>query len=84
MSTRRGFRERSAWEAELEFCYVVHKCAFQLQHVACVHDEFRAQEGKGGVETESLRLRVTKTAPVFEDGEWETNAAPYASVAETK
>ena len=28
-------------------------------------------------EVENLRLRATKTVPVFEDGEWETSAAPH-------
>ena len=35
---------------------MVHKCAFQLQHVACVHEEFRAQ-AKEGVETENLPVQ---------------------------
>ena len=36
------------------------------------------------VETENLRLRVTKTVPVFEDGAWESPAAPYLPVAKSK
>ena len=45
---------------------------------------FDLRKAKGEVETENLRLRATKTVPVFEDGEWESPAAPYLRVAKSK
>ena len=36
------------------------------------------------VDTENPRLRATKTVLVFEDGRWESPAAPYLPVAKSK
>ena len=45
---------------------------------------FAFRKVKEEVETETLRLRATKTVPVFEDGEWESPAAPDLLVAKSK
>ena len=45
---------------------------------------FALRTAKGEVETENLRLRATKTVPVFEDGEWETRAAPHMLATKSK
>ena len=51
---------------------------------ACVHESFAVRKEKEEVETENLRLRATKTVLVFEDGEWESPAAPCLPVAKSK
>ena len=45
---------------------------------------FAFRKAKEEVEAENLRLRATKTVPVFEDGEWESPAAPYLPVVKSK
>ena len=45
---------------------------------------FAFRKAKEEVETNNLRLHATKTVPVFEDGKWESPAAPYLLVAKSK
>ena len=45
---------------------------------------YAVRNAKEEVETENLRLRATKTVPVFEDGEWETPAAPHMLATKSK
>ena len=59
----------------------VHSCS---NMVPVSVRSFAFRKAKEEVETENLRLRATKTVPVFEDGEWETTTAPHMPVAESK
>ena len=45
---------------------------------------FAFRKAKEEVNTENLRLRVTKTVCVFEKEEWESPAAPFLPVAKSK
>ena len=63
---------------------MVYQRALKLQHSACTHEEFALRKAKEEVETENLRLRATKTVPVFEDAEWQTTAAPHMPVTKSK
>ena len=45
---------------------------------------FAFRKAKEEAKTENLRLRATKTVPVFEDGGWETLVAPHLLVAKSK
>ena len=45
---------------------------------------FAFRKAKEKVETENLRLRATKTVPVFEDVVWESPAALCLLVAKSK
>ena len=57
---------------------------------ACTHivpvsmRSFALRKAKKEVETENTRLRANKTMPVFEDGEWETPAAPHMPATKSK
>ena len=58
--------------------------ALQLRHGASVHEKLCSRKAKEEVETENLRLCTIKTVTVFEDGEWETLAAPHMPATKSK